>query len=109
MNRSRFRILPQAAAEAELGFTFEGRHMSARHGSSVAAALLQGGVMAFRQTAVSGAARAPYCMMGVCFDCLVEIDGVPNRQACLIEIREGMSVRMQQGGRLLADTELPDE
>jgi predicted molibdopterin-dependent oxidoreductase YjgC len=38
-------------------------------------------------------------MMGVCFECLVEIDGVPNRQSCLIEVREGMRIRSQEGAR----------
>jgi predicted molibdopterin-dependent oxidoreductase YjgC len=36
-------------------------------------------------------------MMGVCFDCLVEIDGVANRQACMIEVRDGMRVKRQLG------------
>jgi NADH dehydrogenase/NADH:ubiquinone oxidoreductase subunit G len=36
-------------------------------------------------------------MMGVCFDCLVEIDGVPNQQACLTAVREGMVIRWQDG------------
>jgi sarcosine oxidase subunit alpha len=38
-------------------------------------------------------------MMGVCFDCLVEIDGVGNRQACLAPLREGMAVARQDGKR----------
>jgi predicted molibdopterin-dependent oxidoreductase YjgC len=38
-------------------------------------------------------------MMGVCFDCLVEIDGVGNRQACLTPVAEGMRVRRQRGAR----------
>ena len=33
----------------------------------------------FRETAVSGANHGPFCMIGACFDCLVEIDGEPNR------------------------------
>ncbi len=41
--------------------------------------------------------RAPYCMMGVCFECLVEIDGVPNQQSCLVFVRKGMAVRRQKG------------
>jgi predicted molibdopterin-dependent oxidoreductase YjgC len=56
-----------------------------------------------RATPVSGSPRAPYCMMGVCFDCLMEIDGVPNRQACLVPVAEGMRIRRQQGARK-ADT-----
>jgi predicted molibdopterin-dependent oxidoreductase YjgC len=36
-------------------------------------------------------------MMGVCFDCLMEIDGRPNRQACMVQVEEGMRIRRQQG------------
>jgi predicted molibdopterin-dependent oxidoreductase YjgC len=48
---------------------------------------------------VSGTHRAPYCMMGACFDCLVEIDGIPNQQACQTLVREGMRVNLQKGAR----------
>lgn len=80
-------------------FRFEGRRVSAPAGSTVAAALLAAGVAVFRTAPVSGAPRAPYCMMGACFDCLVEIDGVPNRQSCLVIASEGMEVRTQAGVR----------
>jgi predicted molibdopterin-dependent oxidoreductase YjgC len=36
-------------------------------------------------------------MMGVCFECLMEIDGVANRQACLVPVTEGMQIRRQHG------------
>ena len=48
---------------------------------------------------VTGAPRAPYCLMGVCFDCLVTIDGVGSRQGCLVAVREGMEVETQVGKR----------
>jgi len=64
---------------------------------TVAAALLASGRDACRLSAVSGAPRGPFCMMGVCFDCLVEIDGVPNVQGCMTLVREGMQVRAMQG------------
>ena len=32
-------------------------------------------------------------MMGACFECMVEVDGITNRQACLIPVREGQVVR----------------
>ena len=67
----------------------------------VSAALLVSGRDVRRATAVSGAPRLPYCMMGVCFDCLVTIDGVGNRQGCLVEVRDGMSIATQQGKREL--------
>ena len=69
------------------------------HFTVAAAVLLHGGIS--RTTPVSGSPRAPYCMMGVCFDCLMEIDGAQNRQACLVPVAEGMRIRRQQGARLV--------
>ena len=63
-------------------------------GVSVAAVLLLLDQIPTRQTPVSGAARAPFCMMGVCFDCVVEIDGVSQR-ACQQQVQEGMRLRRQ--------------
>ncbi|HTI82578.1 MAG TPA: (2Fe-2S)-binding protein [Acetobacteraceae bacterium] len=80
-------------------FDFEGRTIIARPGDTVAAALLAAGEITLRVTAVSGSPRAPYCMMGVCFECLMEIDGAGNRQACLTPVVEGMQVRRQSGAR----------
>lgn len=71
--------------------TWDGTALSLPEGSNLAAALLAAGVEAFRHTPVSGAPRAPFCMMGACFDCLVEIDGV-TRQACMLEVIEGMVI-----------------
>ncbi len=88
-------------AQATLRFTFDGRPMAAQPGDTVAAALLAGNVGAFLETPAGGKPRAPYCMMGVCFDCLVEINGVANRQACQTPVAEGMQVRRQHGAREL--------
>jgi sarcosine oxidase subunit alpha len=68
-----------------------GRAVRAVPGTSVAAALLDVGITAFR-TSVNGDARAPVCGMGVCFECRVTIDGIPHLRACLIAVRDGMSV-----------------
>ncbi len=82
-----------------LRMDFEGTPVLAREGDSVAAALLLAGIGQFRSTPVSGAPRAPYCMMGVCFDCLIEIDGIANRQACMVAAADGMTLRRQDGAR----------
>lgn len=87
------------AIAAPVRFSYEGRDIVARRGDTVAAALLAASVTSLRDTPVSGAPRAPYCMMGVCFDCLVEIDGIGNRQACLTPVQDGMQVRRQHGAR----------
>lgn len=71
--------------------TWDGETLSLPEGSNLAAALLAAGVEVFRQSPVSGAPRAPFCMMGACFDCLIEIDGV-TRQACMLEVSKGLSI-----------------
>jgi predicted molibdopterin-dependent oxidoreductase YjgC len=79
--------------------TVDGRSVEVRAGDTVAAALFAAGIDHCRTTPVSGARRAPYCMMGVCFECLVTIDGVGNRQGCLVPVRAGMVVESQRGKR----------
>ena len=99
-----FQRLPELGGEsAEV--TIDGRKATVRAGDTVAAALIAAGLDHCRTTPVSGAPRAPYCMMGVCFDCLVEGDGRPNRQACLVPVQAGMQVRTQQGARALGATD----
>ena len=75
-----------------IAFRVDGRPIEARAGDTVAAALLAAGITRLRTTPVTGAPRSPYCMMGVCFECLVTIDGAANRQSCLVAVKEGMEV-----------------
>ena len=93
-----FRPWPDAPA-ATIAVEVEGRSVLVPPGASAAAAVLVAGLDSIRDTPVGGSARAPYCMMGVCFDCLAEIDGVPNRQSCMIAARPGMRIRRQRGPR----------
>jgi sarcosine oxidase subunit alpha len=93
-----FRRLPDIAA-SEVTITIDGAPVRVRADDTVAAALLVASDAPCRTTPVGGTPRAPYCMMGACFDCLVVIDGVGNRQACLTPVREGMVVERQLGRR----------
>lgn len=95
-----FSRLPDLADAPDVALTLDGEAITARATDSVAAALLAAGRAACRQTAVSDAPRGPYCLMGVCFDCLVTIDGIGNRQGCLVRVREGMRVETQHGKRV---------
>ncbi|WP_431284354.1 (2Fe-2S)-binding protein [Humitalea sp. 24SJ18S-53] len=97
-----FQRLPEASdatRRARVDFTLDGAPAQGFTGDSVAAALLALGRDACRETAVSGMPRGPYCMMGVCFDCLVVIDGTGNRQGCMVRLRDGMVVETQAGKR----------
>ncbi|MCR9072103.1 MAG: (2Fe-2S)-binding protein [Alphaproteobacteria bacterium] len=79
--------------------TVDGQPISAREGDTVATALLASGRLQVRRSAVSGTPRAPYCQMGVCFECLVAIDGVADRQACLVPVHDGMIVTTDRDER----------
>lgn len=88
-----FRRLHDEAAS--LSVTLDGVALRVPAGGTVAAMILETGNPVCRQTPESGADRAPFCMIGACFDCLVEIDGVPDRQACMVEVQDGMAIRRQ--------------
>lgn len=68
-----------------------GRSVLVPEGISVAAALLNAGVAAFR-TSGGGEARGPLCGMGVCYECRATIDGVAHQRTCLEPTRPGMRV-----------------
>lgn len=74
----------------------DGRPLAAREGESVAAALLAAGD-AHTRTSLAGDRRGAFCGMGVCFECVAVIDGVPNTRTCMTFVRDGMRVEHQQG------------
>lgn len=96
-----FELLPLTTA-ATVSIEIDGRREHVPAHFTVAAALLAMGTDACRTSTVSGAPRGPFCMMGVCFECLVEVDGVPNVQGCMTPVREGMQVRAMHGKARLA-------
>ncbi len=72
--------------------TVDGEQHSVDSSMSVAAALLTVGPASIRTNVADGAVRGPYCMMGVCFECLVEVNGVPNVQSCMMKVADGMVI-----------------
>jgi hypothetical protein len=76
-----FRRRPDAAP-ATIAVIVEGRTALVPPDASAAAAVLVAGFRHIRETPVEGRERGPYCMMGICFDCLVEA-------------RPGMRIRRQ--------------
>lgn len=80
--------------EATVMFEIDGRTVEAREGDTVASALLTASIRAFRRTR-RRAPRGIFCGMGVCFDCVVTIDGVHSVRACMTAVRAGMKVETQ--------------
>ena len=67
------------------------RPIQAEQGTTVAAAMLDAGVTAFRAS-VGGEPRAPLCGMGICYECRVTIDGAPQQRSCMTRVKPGMRV-----------------
>jgi D-hydroxyproline dehydrogenase subunit gamma len=95
-----FRKLHDPGADA-VTIYIDGEAFAAEAGESLAAVLLRQPEAWTRTTPVSGSRRAPYCLMGVCFECLAEVDGIASVQTCLTPVKAGMRVARQQGRRVL--------
>ena len=80
----------------------DGIAASAEPGESIAAVLLRAPPHWSRTTPVTQSKRAPYCMMGVCFECLAIVDGIASVQTCLTPVRDGMRIERQHGKRSLS-------
>ena len=102
-----FRPRPDSTART-IPVEVEGRIVRVPEGASAAVAVMIAGVPSIRETPVTGSPRLPYCMMGVCFDCLAVIDDEPNRQACMVAARPGMRIRRQRGARAVNPEVAPE-
>ncbi|MFC3712918.1 FAD-dependent oxidoreductase [Sphingoaurantiacus capsulatus] len=91
----------EPAVRDPIRIDFEGWSIEARAGETVAATLTAHGIRGLRATR-TGADRGVFCGMGVCQDCLVEVDGVPNQRACMTSIDRPLRVRRQRHGQALA-------
>ena len=98
---SRRRHDPPALVDARPGpafqVSFDGRPLEVLPGQTIAAALWSAGIVAWRETRTGGRPRGVFCGIGVCFDCLVTVDGVPNQRACLLPAKPGDVITTQRG------------
>ncbi|HYC38528.1 MAG TPA: (2Fe-2S)-binding protein [Usitatibacter sp.] len=94
-----FRKPPEAAGAVTVQVA--GRAVKVPAGCSAAAAAMIAGLSSTRTSPVNGEPRAAYCMMGVCFECLLVIDGEASQQGCMVPVREGMRIERQEGPRTL--------
>ena len=84
-------------SQSSLEFTFDDQTITAISGQSIGAALLAANQRSLRETRFNNNDRGLFCGIGVCFDCLVVVDGISNQRACLIEAKPGMKVQRQVG------------
>ena len=78
-------------------FTYEGVELSAQPGQSIAAALIANNERITRFTRIENKARGAFCGIGICFDCLIIVNGQSNQRSCITEIQEGMVLAVQHG------------
>jgi predicted molibdopterin-dependent oxidoreductase YjgC len=91
------RIGGAATRGAPLDFEVDGVALTAYRGESILAALLASGRRSLRETPRLGTARGAYCGIGLCFDCVMVVDGRANVRTCRTSVQEGMVVETQKG------------
>jgi D-hydroxyproline dehydrogenase subunit gamma len=92
MGAARFRFI--GTPPAVVPVTVDGRQMALPEGEMLAAALLAAGVLRFHDSALAGAPRGPFCVMGSCFQCVAEVDGRPQQRTCQTRVHAGMTVTL---------------
>jgi predicted molibdopterin-dependent oxidoreductase YjgC len=84
--------LPRPSGSVMVGVTVDGEPVQVYPGETVATVLLATGRQTFRHTEHLHASRSLFCGIGVCFDCLVTVDGQPNVRACMTRVQAGMAI-----------------
>lgn len=87
---------PDIGRGAPVRVIVDGQEVTAHEGESVLAVLWASGRHTLHTTARRREPRGFFCGMGVCFDCLVTVDGMFNVRACLEPVRDGMTITLQQ-------------
>jgi aerobic-type carbon monoxide dehydrogenase small subunit (CoxS/CutS family) len=88
-------VLGSMPPRREVEFFFEGDKLNGMEGEPIAAALMAVGIRVLRRSKWYGQPRGIFCAIGLCTDCMVVLDGVPNVRSCVTPLREGMDIRMQ--------------
>ena len=78
-------------------FSFDDRTIPFLEGQTVGAALINAGIHSWRVTRRRATPRGLFCGIGVCYDCLISVNGAANLRACQVTAAPGMSVTTQTG------------
>ncbi len=69
-----------------------GNPVHAYEGETVHAALAAAGIRTLRVSTKTGEPRGVFCGMGICYECLVTINGIPEQQACMTLVLDQMEI-----------------
>ena len=81
-----------ANKQKDITFTFNNKKYIAKEGDSIAVALFANDIRKNRKTFEKKSPRGSFCFMGVCFECLVKVDGLSGVQGCKTKLTEGMEI-----------------
>lgn len=84
--------IPSISRGPKIRMLVNGREVEAYEGETVLAALVASGMKTLRRSHVHGEGRGAFCGMGMCYECLVSINGEISRRACMREVEEGMVI-----------------
>jgi sarcosine oxidase subunit alpha len=85
-------LLPVIQRGLMVKINVDGKPVDAYEGETVAAALLSAGISTFQLSHNHNQPRSIYCGMGICYECLVTINGVHAQRACVTSVKEGMQI-----------------
>lgn len=85
----------QPSTPTPVTITYDGTPLSGLVGQSIAGVIMANERLGFRRTSVQDAPRGVFCGIGVCFDCLVVVDGIEDVRACQRRAKEGDVVTTQ--------------
>jgi D-hydroxyproline dehydrogenase subunit gamma len=88
--------IPSVSRGAEIQICVNGKTYTAYKGETVHAALLAAGYRVLRNSPKAHKPRGIFCGMGICYDCLVTIDGTPNQRACMTNVEDRMEVEIDE-------------
>lgn len=84
-------IVRGAAFELEI----DDQPVTAYPGETIATVMIASGQRLLRNSSVSGEPRGLNCGMGICFECLVTVNGRPNLRACITPAQPGDRIERQ--------------
>ena len=90
-------ILGSFHRRKKVNITVNGKVITAIDGEPIASALIADGIKTFRITRVMKESRGYFCGIGLCSDCMMVVDGVPNVRTCITPVKEGMIIETQLG------------
>ena len=84
--------LPAVQRGKPLKLTIDGNEVTAYEGETIATVLLAEGIRVFGRTENEDHYRGIYCGMGICYECLLTVDGLQNVRACQTAVMDGMEI-----------------